>query len=420
MRSPPLQQSPSSSNPAEAPLLGSRPYPNTPPQDADRQHARSHDVSDASHPSISEPPPPYAPVPGRCVILPGREARWRTKGKGGVLLSTLAATVLVSEGQLQGGDVELLQAANNADTSPTDPLSSIALSTYSTVHEILLGAAEGPREAYRQLLKAKEDAAAKEAQAYDYNALLPSAYDDDPVPYDDDHHLLHTPSAPPSVVSATTTTTTATSRVVFTPAATATIVSGTLKADSDAGATATMTTAKAEVNPYAAVATSTGMGVARIVGAGLKAPGVYTRGLARGFNNVPRLYGDETVREEEKIDGVTSGLAAAGKGLGYGLYDGITGFFLQPVKGAQKEGPVGFLKGFGKGLGGIVCKPAAGALGVPGYAFTGIQKSIERELSRQASPEECLAAAEILQGEDEMQRLSDKERMDIVTSWLAR
>lgn len=107
MRSRPLQKSPSSSNPAEEPLLGSRPYPNTPPQDADRQHARSHDASDASHPRISEPPPPYAPVPGRCVILPGREARWRTKGKGGVLLSTLAATVLVSEGQLQGGDVEL-------------------------------------------------------------------------------------------------------------------------------------------------------------------------------------------------------------------------------------------------------------------------------------------------------------------------
>lgn len=57
---------------------------------------------------------------------------------------------------------------------------------------------------------------------------------------------------------------------------------------------------------------------------------------------------------------------------------------------------------------------------MPGYAFTGIQKSIERELSRQASPEECLAAAEILQGEDEMQRLNDKERMEIVTAWLAR
>ncbi|EKG17365.1 hypothetical protein MPH_05432 [Macrophomina phaseolina MS6] len=126
-------------------------------------------------------------------------------------------------------------------------------------------------------------------------------------------------------------------------------------AESDAG-----TAVGAKENPYAAVALSTGKGIARIVGAGLKAPGAYTYGLSRGLNNVPRLYGDETAREEEKINGVVTGLAAAGKGLGYGLYDGITGFFVQPVKGAQKEGAVGFLKGFGKGLGGIVCKPAAG------------------------------------------------------------
>lgn len=124
---------------------------------------------------------------------------------------------------------------------------------------------------------------------------------------------------------------------------------------------------------------SSGLGVARIVGAGLKAPGVYTSGLARGFHNVPRLYGDETVRREEEVEGVVGGLVAAGKvgfllllfviwmfwltcakGLGYGLYDGISGFFVQPVVGAQKEGALGFLKGFGKGLGGVICKPAAG------------------------------------------------------------
>ena len=43
-----------------------------------------------------------------------------------------------------------------------------------------------------------------------------------------------------------------------------------------------------------------------------------------------------------------------------GLYDGITGLVTQPVKGAQKEGVVGALKGFGKGIGGIVLKPSAG------------------------------------------------------------
>ncbi len=32
----------------------------------------------------------------------------------------------------------------------------------------------------------------------------------------------------------------------------------------------------------------------------------------------------------------------------------------QPVDGAKKEGFMGFLKGFGKGIGGVVIKPAGG------------------------------------------------------------
>jgi hypothetical protein len=46
--------------------------------------------------------------------------------------------------------------------------------------------------------------------------------------------------------------------------------------------------------------------------------------------------------------------------FGYGLFDGVTGLFTQPVKGALDNGAVGCLKGFGKGIGGMVCKPAAG------------------------------------------------------------
>lgn len=48
------------------------------------------------------------------------------------------------------------------------------------------------------------------------------------------------------------------------------------------------------------------------------------------------------------------------QGLGYGIFDGVTGIFTQPIKGAHKEGARGFFKGFGKGIGGAVCKPAAG------------------------------------------------------------
>ena len=56
-----------------------------------------------------------------------------------------------------------------------------------------------------------------------------------------------------------------------------------------------------------------GKGVQRIVGAGLKSPMDFTLGIARGFHNAPKLYGDDTVRPQEKVTDFQSGLKAAGK-----------------------------------------------------------------------------------------------------------
>lgn len=56
-----------------------------------------------------------------------------------------------------------------------------------------------------------------------------------------------------------------------------------------------------------------GKGIGRIVGAGLKSPMDFTLNIARGFHNVPKLYGDESVRQPDKITGFRSGLKAAGK-----------------------------------------------------------------------------------------------------------
>lgn len=56
-----------------------------------------------------------------------------------------------------------------------------------------------------------------------------------------------------------------------------------------------------------------GKGVSRIVGAGMKSPMDFTLGLARGFHNAPKLYGDDTVRPQEKVTDFQSGLRAAGK-----------------------------------------------------------------------------------------------------------
>lgn len=54
-------------------------------------------------------------------------------------------------------------------------------------------------------------------------------------------------------------------------------------------------------------------GAQRIVAAGMKSPMDFTLGIARGFHNAPKLYGDTTVRPQEKVTDFQSGLKAAGK-----------------------------------------------------------------------------------------------------------
>jgi hypothetical protein len=76
-------------------------------------------------------------------------------------------------------------------------------------------------------------------------------------------------------------------------------------------------------------ALDSGKGISRIVGTGLKAPMDLTVNISRGFGNVPRLYGDDTVRKEEKITGFASGLGAAGKvSCGPGDLDSCSGWDL--------------------------------------------------------------------------------------------
>ncbi|KAH8661569.1 hypothetical protein BGZ60DRAFT_566238 [Tricladium varicosporioides] len=163
-------------------------------------------------------------------------------------------------------------------------------------------------------------------------------------------------------------------------------------------------------------ALDSGKGISRIVGTGLKAPMDFTMGISKGFNNMPKLYQDDTVREPEKVTGIVSGLSAAGKGFGYGLFDGVTGLVTQPVKGAQNGGGVGgFLKGFGKGIGGVVCKPAAGAVGLPAYAFKGVYEQV-RKIGKPDT--ELKEISDLLsQGEEEWKATADQERNNILVAW---
>jgi hypothetical protein len=62
-----------------------------------------------------------------------------------------------------------------------------------------------------------------------------------------------------------------------------------------------------------AIALGASKGLGRIILAGFKSPFEVTLHVARGFHNLPRLYGDKTVRPPEKITGVWSGMKAVGK-----------------------------------------------------------------------------------------------------------
>ena len=158
-----------------------------------------------------------------------------------------------------------------------------------------------------------------------------------------------------------------------------------------------------------------GRGAGRIVSAGLKSPMDFTFMLARGFHNAPKLYGDDKVRETEKVTDLQSGLKVAGKEFGYGLYDGVSGLLTQPIDGARKEGIAGFLKGFGKGIAGVVIKPQGAFWALQGYTFKGIYKEIQKHFG--ASTQNYIFAARTSQGYEEFMNATAAEKEDVVARW---
>ncbi|KAN0098201.1 hypothetical protein V8E51_013864 [Hyaloscypha variabilis] len=155
-------------------------------------------------------------------------------------------------------------------------------------------------------------------------------------------------------------------------------------------------------------------GVTGILGAGLKAPMDITHNVARGFHNLPKMYGDDTVRPLDKVTDVQSGLQAAGKSFGYGLWDGMSGLVTQPMKGAQEGGFMGGLMGFGKGLGGAVFKPAAGVVGLAGYVSKGIYEEVQ--ISRGLDEHKDESEAQMVQGFKEWEQALEEDRRQILLS----
>ena len=202
------------------------------------------------------------------------------------------------------------------DAEPTDPISSVTAATYDLVGETLKGIAEGPMEAYRQIKS--NDKGKRPAHVRMHSRSVSSTSEISPSVVDNNtstrsSRVIHespVPEIEKSIIS----------DVDYDPS----LVDGNHEQQSgllpepepsrrrrrglQRGSMATNI-----VEPIGKVAVATSKGIVRIVGAGVKSPMTFTYGLTRGFHNMPKMYGDKTVRDVETVTDVKSGLSAAGK-----------------------------------------------------------------------------------------------------------
>lgn len=101
------------------------------------------------------------------------------------------------------------------------------------------------------------------------------------------------------------------------------------------------------------------------------------------------------------------------------------------MEGAKKHGVAGLIKGFGKGVAGVVLKPGAGKLaspavldsetdqeaiwGLPGYTFMGIYKELQKHFG--SSVQNYIAAARTVQGHEDWKLSDHHERQEVIRRW---
>ncbi|KAI1843632.1 hypothetical protein JX266_010265 [Neoarthrinium moseri] len=370
----------------------------------------------------------------RCTVAPSRVAVWRVR-RSKVQLSALAAASLVDGGFLQYSDLKLFRAKEySTEDEPWDPVSAVTSALIGDLGSIGMAIADFPRDVFKAARGPKKPQESSETLTDDPNAKPPSSADAaagasaDASVSGNEKGMPGTPrdgsEAQPGAIATNESTTSLAPSTSAASAASA--ASGTpserpstpSRVRSESSTSQRQGTASpVNLNENLERALGAGKSINNIVTTGVKTPMNFCLGLARGFRNAPKLYNDDTVRKPEKVTSFESGLKVAGKEFGLGMYDGISGLVTQPMRGAQKEGAMGFLKGIGKGIGGVVFKPAAAAWSVPAYTMAGLHAEI-RSLFAQ-SAENYIVASRISQGNESLKGASSEEREDIEVRWLS-
>lgn len=391
----------------------------------------------------------------RCSVAPSRAAVWRVK-RTKIRLSAFAATALGNEGLLDFHDLKLYRPKEyDSEDGPWDPITGGASALLGTIGSMMMGVADFPVEILRALRFKSSDQASSGHHEQPSPTVIPPPTDSDSLrpsftaSFRDAAKLMSPASSTVSLATQDSSTTeaseatdvrspsqeqdAATSREgrVTSPVAMPehrSFLAKSLKRASSRSRSPRRSSGPDTLDHLGRslsgsqagrisldAAVGAGKGVGRIVGAGLKSPMDFTLSIARGFHNAPKLYGDESVRQPDKVTDLQSGLKAAGKEFGFGLYDGISGLVTQPLEGVKKDGVVGLVKGFGKGIGGVVLKPGAAIWGLPGYTFKGIYKELQKHFG--SSVQNYIIAGRTAQGFEDLKHSTHAERMDVVLKW---
>ncbi|GFR31245.1 vacuolar protein sorting-associated protein 13 [Trichonephila clavata] len=83
------------------------------------------------------------------------------------------------------------------------------------------------------------------------------------------------------------------------------------------------------------------------------------------------------LRLQLRSNSLPEALFNSGKNFVLGVILGLSGVVVQPITGGQQEGVEGFFRGIGKGLLGLITKPAGGVMDMVSMAFDGIRRAAE-------------------------------------------
>ncbi|OQV08036.1 hypothetical protein CLAIMM_12365 isoform 2 [Cladophialophora immunda] len=361
----------------------------------------------------------------RCTLAPSRPATWRIK-RTQVRLSAFAACTLANAGLLLFEDLKLFRPQEYyTDEGPWDPISGGAAACFRAFSGMAMGLAEVPSETVKSLhipmgssrQQSQESvptiARKTETSRGGERSNLPTSPEHSQTSLNVQESLPHVQS--PSNFSSLSSPS---SKIETSSISDALQGQSSSKKGEASRSRVRRRNESGFGNGHDMLHQSSvhpRKGVGRFVKAFVQTPMEISVGLTKGFHNLPKLWGDDTVRPQEQVSDFKSGAIAAGREFGLGWYDGVTGLVTQPWNGAQKEGASGLVKGIGKGFAGFATKPFAGFSGILGHTMKGVQKEVQKMFG--TNVETYIVASRISQGDEEWLQSSHAEKQEVIARW---